>query len=304
MPEDMSSWSLDGITAPSAGAEDTAPAPPAPAAPAGLDAQPRPPVGQDAAAQAPPAPQSQSQERTIAPVPGERSSETNDTEPPAKAEADTARPWGKDPRFQEDNEAYKAGREMQEMALKAGYPSISAYNQAAQQYQETLARDQQQQAEAQRLQVIAAELVEKRDNGEISPEMADRLYQAEINNQRAEAALAQTQQQQQSIARQIGETRFREVSQALPGFLDAVPDLAPVIRSTSDAEAVSRFTQNVQAYITQREQAAVDAYKAAQSAPAPPPALAGGGSAYQAPPPGSESKWPTFAEGIGRLMSR
>ena len=254
-------------------------------------------MGQDAAAP------DRTVERTAAPVPGERSNET-DNEPPAKAEADTARPWGKDPRFQEDNEAYKAGREMQEMALKAGYPSISAYNQAAQQYQETLARDQQQQAEAQRLQVIAAELVEKRDNGEISPEMADRLYQAEINNQRAEAALAQTQQQQQSIARQIGETRFREVSQALPGFLDAVPDLAPVIRSTSDAEAVSRFTQNVQAYITQREQAAVDAYKAAQAAPAPPPALAGGSSAYQAPPPGAESKWPTFAEGIGRLMSR
>jgi len=193
---------------------------------------------------------------------------------------------------------------MQEMAQKAGYPSIAAYNQAAQQYQETLARDQQQQAETQRLQSIAAELVEKRDNGEISPEMADRLYQAEINNQRAEAALAQTQQQQQSIARQIGETRYLEASQALPGFFDAVPDLAPVIRSTSDAVAVSRFTANVQTYITQREQAAVDAYKAAQAAPAVPVSLASGGSTYQAPPPGTDSAWPTLAEGIGRLMGR
>ena len=298
MPEDLSSWSLDGITAPSAGAEDTpAPAAPAPAPPAGLDAQTTPPAGQDAKAPAPPAPQ----ERTAAPVPGEPNEAA---EPPAKAEADSARPWGKDPRFAEDNEAYKAGREMQEMAQKAGYPSIAAYNQAAQQYQETLAREQQQQAEAQRLQSIAAELVERRDNGEISSEMADRLYQSEINNQRAEAALAQTQQQQQSIARQIGETRYQEVSQALPGFLDAVPDLAPVIRSTGDGQAVTRFTQNVQAYITQREQAAVDAYKASASAPAAPAALASGGPAYQPPPPGSEKVWPTFAEGIGRLMSR
>ena len=296
MPEDMSSWSLDGITAPSAGAEDTAPAAPAPAPPAGLDAQTTPPAGQDAKAPAPPAPQ----ERTPASVPGEPVPE----DAPAKAEADSARPWGKDPRFAEDNEAYKAGREMQEMAQKAGYPSIAAYNQAAQQYQETLARDQQQQAETQRLQSIAAELVEKRDNGEISPEMADRLYQAEINNQRAEAALAQTQQQQQSIARQIGETRYLEASQALPGFFDAVPDLAPVIRSTSDAVAVSRFTANVQTYITQREQAAVDAYKAAQAAPAVPVSLASGGSTYQAPPPGTDSAWPTLAEGIGRLMGR
>ena len=290
MPEDMSSWSLDGITAPSAGAEDT-PAP-ATAPPAGLDAQALPPAGQEAKAEAAP------QERTPAPVPGEAEA----AEVPAKA--DGVKPWGLDPRFQEDNEAYKAGREMQEMAQKAGYPSIAAYNQAAQQYQETLAREQQQQAEAQRLQSIAAELVERRDNGEISSEMADRLYQSEINNQRAEAALAQTQQQQQSIARQIGETRYQEVAQALPGFLDAVPDLAPVIRSTGDGQAVTRFTQNVQAYITQREQAAVDAYKASASAPAAPAALASGGPAYQPPPPGSEKAWPTFAEGIGRLMSR
>ena len=146
--------------------------------------------------------------------------------------------------------------------------------------------------------------MEKRDNGEISSEMADRLYQSEINNQRAEAALAQTQQQQQSIARQIGETRYQEVSQALPGFLDAVPDLAPVIRSTGDAQAVTRFTANVMTYITQREQAAVDAYKAAQAAPTAPVSLASGGSAYQAPPPGTDSGWPTLAEGIGRLMGR
>lgn len=295
MPEDLSSWSLDGITAPSAGAEDTAA--PAPPPPAGLDAQTTPPVGQDAKAEAaPPAPT----ERTPASAPGDPAPD----EAPAKAEGDTARPWGKDPRFQEDNEAYKAGREMQEMAQKAGYPTIAAYNQAAQQYQETLAREQQQQAEAQRLQSIAAELVEKRDNGEISSEMADRLYQAEINNQRAEAALAQTQQQQQSIARQIGETRYQEVSQALPGFLDAVPDLAPVIRSTGDAQAVTRFTANVMTYITQREQAAVDAYKAAQAAPAVPVSLASGGSTYQAPPPGTDSAWPTLAEGLGRLMGR
>jgi len=260
-------------------------------------------VGQDAKAPAPPAPTERTQERTPAPVPGERTSgEAEATDAPAKA--DGVKPWGLDPRFQEDNEAYKAGREMQEMAQKAGYPSIAAYNQAAQQYQETLAREQQQEAEAQRLQSIAYEIAEMRDNGEISSKMADRMYQVEISNQRAEAALAQTQQQQQSIARQLGETRYQEVAQALPGFLDAVPDLAPVIRSTGDGQAVSRFTQNVQAYIAQREQAAVDAYKASASAPAAPAALASGGPAYQPPPPGSEKAWPTFAEGIGRLMSR
>ena len=183
---------------------------------------------------------------------------------------------------------YEADKPLYDEAKRYGYDTINEYLIAVQEQQERQEADQREQ---QTQQAKAVELQEGVDSGEITLEVAQRLF-------RAEQLAERTQSQQRQVTVNLNRQALKEVQSELPA-LNGRKDLLGVLEATltndSGADVIRTVGREVKAIHDAAKQEGYDlAMREMQDkAPAPAP-LSASGTGYTPPGEVGDKKFTLF----------